>query len=66
MLSIISSAKSLDLETTSPTEQGTEPAFPSHFKELLQLCKSLSKKQIKELMHIIPIAIINAADYNRF
>src|SRR5690242_17506850 len=64
MLSIISSAKSLDLETTPLTEQGTEPVFPSHLKELLQLCKSLSKEQIKKLMHISDnLAEVN---YQRF
>ena len=64
MLSIISSAKSLDFETQSPIKKGHEPMFNSNLIELLEICRSLSKDQLKKLMNISDK--LSELNYQRF
>jgi len=64
MLSIISSAKSLDFNTPVPTKLGEEPIFYSNQIQLLQLCKDLSKDGLKKLMNISDA--LAGLNYQRF
>ena len=52
MLSIISSAKSLDFKTPSPITTGGKPELYEYSTQQLKLCKELSKDQLKKLMSI--------------
>jgi cytoplasmic iron level regulating protein YaaA (DUF328/UPF0246 family) len=52
MLSIISSAKSLDFKTPIPITNGTQPELHECSVQMLQFCKELSKDQLKKLMGI--------------
>jgi len=60
---IISPAKSLDFETKSPTSLHTQPRFLEQSKKLNKKLKTLSKKNISELMKISEA--LSALNYDR-
>ncbi|OBX27170.1 hypothetical protein LX77_02680 [Gelidibacter algens] len=49
---VLSPAKSLDFETTLPTEKSTQPEFLKHSEQLNKLLKKKSVKALSELMSI--------------
>lgn len=49
---VISPAKSLDFEKTLPTAQFTKPVFLKNTKEIISVLKTLTPKDLSELMHI--------------
>ena len=60
---IISPAKSLDFETKSPTSLHTQPRFLEQSEKLNKKLKTLSKKNISELMKISEA--LSALNYDR-
>ncbi|GGC11106.1 peroxide stress protein YaaA [Pseudoduganella buxea] len=52
MLIVLSPAKSLDLETPSPTRHATEPAFLDHSEQLIAQLRGFSPAQLSELMDL--------------
>ncbi|GGZ06799.1 peroxide stress protein YaaA [Pseudoduganella plicata] len=52
MLIVLSPAKSLDLETPSPTPHATEPAFLDHSEQLIARLRDFSPAQLAELMDL--------------
>lgn len=52
MITIISSAKSLDFTSPSPTTYFTKPFFHAESKYVLEMCQNLSIQELKNLMHI--------------
>ena len=60
---IISPAKSLDFETKSPTSLHTQPRFLEQSEKLNKKLKTLSKKNISELMKISDA--LSALNYDR-
>ncbi|AVR96693.1 peroxide stress protein YaaA [Pseudoduganella armeniaca] len=52
MLIVLSPAKSLDLESPSPTEHATEPAFLAHSEQLIARLREFSPAQLAELMDL--------------
>ena len=60
---IISPAKSLDFETTAPTSLHTQPRFLEQSEKLNKKLKTLSKKNIAELMKISDA--LSALNYDR-
>ena len=64
---VISPAKSLDFSSTIPTQQYTQPTFIEEASKLNKKMASLSKKKIKELMHISDqLAELNYQRYQSF
>ena len=60
---IISPAKSLDFETKAPTSLHTQPSFLEQSEKLNKKLKTLSKKNISELMKISDV--LSALNYDR-
>ena len=60
---IISPAKSLDFETKAPTSLHTQPRFLEQSEKLNKKLKTLSKKNISELMKISDA--LSALNYDR-
>lgn len=61
MLSVISPAKTLDYETTLPTDKHTLPRLLNQSEQLIEVCRELSASQIASLMSVSDkIATLNA------
>ncbi|MFW1689916.1 peroxide stress protein YaaA [Acinetobacter ursingii] len=61
MLSVISPAKTLDYETTLPTDKHTLPRLLDQSEQLIEVCRELSASQIASLMSVSDkIATLNA------
>ena len=61
MLSVISPAKTLDYETTLPTDKNTLPRLLNQSEQLIEVCRELSASQIASLMSVSEkIAKLNA------
>ncbi|MDQ9832200.1 peroxide stress protein YaaA [Acinetobacter soli] len=52
MLALISPAKTLDYESTLPTDEHTLPRLLDHSQELIDFCRSLSATEIASLMSV--------------
>lgn len=52
MLALISPAKTLDYETTLPTEQFTQPRLLEDSQQLIDVCRELSEQDISKLMSV--------------
>jgi cytoplasmic iron level regulating protein YaaA (DUF328/UPF0246 family) len=64
MLIVISPAKSLDLDTPTPTQEHTLPAFTQRAAQLIGVLRDLSPDQVGDLMHISDqLATLNVARY---
>ncbi|QNA88896.1 peroxide stress protein YaaA [Massilia sp. Dwa41.01b] len=64
MLIVLSPAKSLDLDTPSPTTQHTLPDFVDRAAQLIGVLRDLSPGQVGDLMHISDqLASLNVARY---
>jgi uncharacterized protein len=64
MLIVLSPAKSLDLDTPSPTKEHTLPAFLKPAAQLIGVLRDLSPGQVGDLMHISDqLAVLNVARY---
>jgi len=64
MLIVLSPAKSLDLDTPSPTQEHTLPDFGKRAAQLVKVLRKLSPGQVGELMHISdPLALLNVGRY---
>ncbi len=64
MLSLISPAKSLDMETPPVTERFSQPRFLKEAEDLLSYLKPLAPQELSELMKISDkLASLNAARY---
>jgi len=64
MLIVLSPAKSLDLDTPSPTQEHTLPAFTQQAARLIGVLRDLSPGQVGDLMHISDqLATLNVARY---
>ncbi len=64
MLLVISPAKSLDLETPSPTQEHTLPDFIDRAGQLIGVLRDLSPGQVGDLMHISDtLSVLNVARY---
>jgi uncharacterized protein len=64
MLIVLSPAKSLDLDTPSPTFDHTLPAFVDRAAQLIGVLRDLSPGQVGDLMHISDqLATLNVARY---
>ena len=64
MLIVLSPAKSLDLDTPSPTKEHTLPAFLEPAAQLIGVLRDLSPGQVGDLMHISDqLAVLNVARY---
>ncbi|MBD8529488.1 MULTISPECIES: peroxide stress protein YaaA [unclassified Massilia] len=64
MLIVLSPAKSLDLDTPSPTRQHTLPEFTQQAARLIGVLRDLSPGQVGDLMHISDqLATLNVARY---
>jgi cytoplasmic iron level regulating protein YaaA (DUF328/UPF0246 family) len=64
MLIVLSPAKSLDLDTPSPTKEHTLPAFLERAAQLIGVLRDLSPGQVGDLMHISDqLAVLNVARY---
>jgi cytoplasmic iron level regulating protein YaaA (DUF328/UPF0246 family) len=64
MLIVLSPAKSLDLDTPSPTKEHTLPAFAGRAAQLIGVLRDLSPGQVGDLMHISDqLAVLNVARY---
>jgi len=64
MLLVLSPAKSLDLETPSPTQEHTLPDFIDRAGQLIGVLRDLSPGQVGDLMHISdPLSVLNVARY---
>jgi cytoplasmic iron level regulating protein YaaA (DUF328/UPF0246 family) len=64
MLIVLSPAKSLDLDTPSPTTTTTLPAFTKRAEQLIGVLRDLSPGQVGDLMHISDqLATLNVARY---
>jgi cytoplasmic iron level regulating protein YaaA (DUF328/UPF0246 family) len=64
MLIVLSPAKSLDLDTPSPTKEHTLPAFADRAAQLIGVLRDLSPGQVGDLMHISDqLAVLNVARY---
>ena len=65
MLALISPAKTLDYESTLPTEQHTLPRLLDHSQQLIDVAKQLSASQIAQLMSVSEkIAQLNVPRFN--
>ena len=64
MLIVLSPAKSLDLDTPSPTTTTTLPEFAKRAEQLIGVLRDLSPGQVGDLMHISDqLATLNVARY---
>ena len=64
MLIVLSPAKSLDLDTPSPTREHTLPAFVDRAAQLIGVLRDLSPGQVGDLMHISDqLSTLNVARY---
>ena len=64
MLIVLSPAKSLDLDTPSPTREHTLPAFAGRAAQLIGVLRDLSPGQVGDLMHISDqLSVLNVARY---
>ena len=64
MLIVLSPAKSLDLDTPTPTRDHTLPAFADRAAHLVNVLRDLSPAQVADLMHISdPLAVLNVGRY---
>lgn len=64
MLLVLSPAKSLDLETPSPTQEHTLPDFIDRAGQLIGVLRDLSPGQVVDLMHISDaLSALNVARY---
>ncbi|MFC5460628.1 peroxide stress protein YaaA [Massilia niabensis] len=64
MLIVLSPAKSLDLDTPTPTQEHTLPAFADRAAQLIGVLRDLSPGQVGDLMHISDqLAVLNVARY---
>lgn len=64
MLIVLSPAKSLDLDTPSPTREHTLPDFTQRAAQLIGVLRDLSPGQVGDLMHISdPLSVLNVARY---
>lgn len=64
MLIVISPAKSLDLDTPSPTQDHTLPDFIDRAGQLIGVLRDLSPGQVGDLMHISDsLSVLNVARY---
>ena len=64
MLIVLSPAKSLDLDTPTPTREHTLPAFADRAAQLIGVLRDLSPGQVGELMHISDqLSALNVARY---
>jgi cytoplasmic iron level regulating protein YaaA (DUF328/UPF0246 family) len=64
MLIVLSPAKSLDLDTPSPTQEHTLPAFTQQAARLIGVLRDLSPGQVSDLMHISDqLSTLNVARY---
>lgn len=64
MLIVLSPAKSLDLDTPSPTREHTLPLFVDRAAQLIGVLRDLSPGQVGDLMHISDqLAALNVARY---
>ncbi len=67
MLTLLSPAKSLDLETRLPSRKHTQPRLLDEAEELIEVMRTKSPDEIGELMHISPdLAQLNAERYADF
>lgn len=67
MLTLLSPAKSLDLDSPLPTRTHTQPRLLAQAQELVEIMRGKSPEEIGELMHISPeLAELNAARYAQF
>lgn len=67
MLTVISPAKTLDFETPSQTTKSSEPEFKSRTKELVEVMRQKSAKDLTKLMGISPkLAELNAHRFEQF
>ena len=64
MLIVLSPAKSLDLESPSPTEHHTNPEFIEHAAELIDVLRGYSPAAIGELMKLSDaLSVLNVGRY---
>jgi len=64
MLIVLSPAKSLDLDTPSPTQEHTLPDFTKRAAQLVKVLRKLSPGQVGDLMHISdPLSVLNVGRY---
>ena len=64
MLIVLSPAKSLDLDTPTPTREHTLPAFADRAAQLIGVLRDLSPGQVGDLMHISDqLSVLNVARY---
>ena len=64
MLIVLSPAKSLDLDTPTPTREHTLPDFTGQAAKLIGVLRDLSPGQVGDLMHISdPLSVLNVGRY---
>ncbi|MET0982455.1 MAG: peroxide stress protein YaaA [Telluria sp.] len=64
MLIVLSPAKSLDLDTPTPTREHTLPGFADRAAQLIGVLRDLSPGQVGDLMHISDqLSVLNVARY---
>ncbi|MGX4640259.1 peroxide stress protein YaaA [Massilia sp. SYSU DXS3249] len=64
MLIVLSPAKSLDLDTLTPTQEHTLPRFADRAAQLIGVLRDLSPGQVGDLMHISDqLSVLNVARY---
>ena len=64
MLIVLSPAKSLDLDTPTPTQQHTLPRFIDRAGQLIGVLRDLSPGQVGDLMHISDaLSVLNVGRY---
>jgi cytoplasmic iron level regulating protein YaaA (DUF328/UPF0246 family) len=64
MLIVLSPANSLDLDTPTPTQEHTLPAFADRAAQLIGVLRDLSPGQVGDLMHISDqLSVLNVARY---
>lgn len=64
MLIVLSPAKSLDLDTPSPTQEHTLPDFTARAARLVKVLRKLSPGQVGDLMQISdPLSVLNVGRY---
>ena len=64
MLIVLSPAKSLDLDTPTPTREHTLPRFADRAAQLIGVLRDLSPGQVGDLMHISDqLSVLNVARY---
>jgi cytoplasmic iron level regulating protein YaaA (DUF328/UPF0246 family) len=67
MLIVVSPAKTLDYETSLPTQRYTQPEFIEHSAQLIEVCRQLSANDIAKLMGVSDkIAGLNVARFDQW